>query len=112
MQHDSSLDDNSSDTILMMQDLSAVANVEDHSKDSNDHTDSSSQRKQDINFNVKPDVNSNSLPTEIPKIQINTPSNRRCHKLAVETKDLCFKFRFNTSLILNNVSLKIPKGTM
>ena len=112
MEHDSSLVDNPSDTILMMQELSTVANVEDHSKDSNDNTDPSSQREQDINFNLKPDVKSNYLPTEIPKIQVNRPSNQRCQKLAVETKDLCFKFRFNTSLVLNDVSLKVPEGTM
>lgn len=32
--------------------------------------------------------------------------------LAVETRNVCFKYRSTPNLILNNVSIKIPEGTM
>lgn len=32
--------------------------------------------------------------------------------LAVETRNVCFKYRSSPNLILNNVSIKIPEGTM
>jgi len=37
---------------------------------------------------------------------------RRKKRLAVETKDVCFKYRSSPNLILSDVSIQIPEGTM
>jgi ABC-type multidrug transport system fused ATPase/permease subunit len=54
------------------------------------------------------------------RMMMNTPSSfKNMHhqsakgRLAVQTEDVCFKYKKSTqSLILNHVSLQIPEGTM
>ena len=118
--------DTSPSNCLVMQDLSCDMNARIPLKTLDSSTNSDEPEDVtvmvvDANHLFKPEkevdnVNfkTNALPTEELGTRINGKTNGRCHKkrLAVETKDVCFKYRSSPNLILSDVSMRIPEGTM